>query len=66
MYDTMSEAIAAFEVDLDEGHGIVMGRWSVADIMRNLDPIMYREEFYYWLDSQGIDSDDLEDNADLP
>ena len=66
MYETMSEAIAGFEADLDLHHGIFMGRWTAADIMREFDPIMYREDFHNWLDSQDIDSDDLEDDADLP
>lgn len=66
MYDTMSEAIGAFEADMDQHHGIFMGRWTAAEIMRKLDPIMYREEFYDWLDAQGIDMDSLEDDQDLP
>lgn len=66
MYDTMSEAIAGFEADMDQNHGIVMGRWTVAEIMRALDPIMYREEFYNWLDAQGIEIDWLKDDEDLP
>lgn len=66
MYETMSDAIAGFEADLDDGYGFILGRWTVGDIMRKLDPIMYREEFYGWLDSHGIDLDDLEDDAELP
>ena len=65
MYDTMSEAIEAYDDMLDEVHGEFMGM-SAARILRECDPIAYRCGFADWADAEGIDTDDLEDDADLP
>lgn len=62
---TMSEAIAAYDEALDETHGEFMGM-SAARILRECDPIAYRVGFHDWADSEGIDTDDLEDDEDLP
>lgn len=59
MYTTMSEAIAAFESYMSDFHGLVLDRWEVTEIMRELDPIMYLEHFLDWLDGEGIDPDSL-------
>ena len=63
--NTMSEAIAAYDDMLDEIHGDFMGM-SASWTLRNADPIRYRVEFADWADFEGIDTDDLEDDADLP
>ena len=69
MYDTMSEAIEAYDDMLNEIHDWpVIGGISFApsDILRECDPIAYRVGFHDWIDAEGIDTDDLEDDADLP
>ena len=35
-------------------------------ILRECDPIAYRVGFHDWADAEGIDTDELEDDADLP
>ena len=69
MYETMSEAIEAYDDMLNEIHEWpVIGGISFApsDILRECDPIAYRCGFADWADAEGIDTDDLEDDADLP
>lgn len=65
MYTTMSEAINAYDDMLDELYGELMG-YAASRILREVDPIAYRVGFHDWIDSEGIDSDDLEDDAELP
>lgn len=65
MFTTMSEAIEAFEEMLDEIAQPVFGI-APSRIMREIDPIMYRCEFWDYVDAQGVDSDDLEEDAELP
>lgn len=60
----MSEAIEAYDEYLDElgeFQGIPGSR-----IMRECDPIAYRCGFHDWVDAQGVDTDDLDDDAQLP
>lgn len=61
--DTVTAALDAFDNMLDEMHS---GVWGIAPsrIMRECDPIMYRCEFYDWLDSEGVDSDTLTGDDD--
>ena len=69
MYETMSEAIEAYDDMLNEIHEWpVIGGISFApsDILRECDPIAYRVGFHDWIDAEGIDTDDLEDDEDLP
>ena len=65
---TMSEAIAAYDDMLDEFGTVEIGTltYSAARVLREVDPIAYRVTFFEWADSEGIDTDDLEDDEDLP
>lgn len=67
-YETVSEALEVFEEMLNESvpHVIIAGiRFAPSDILRELDPIAFRYEFYDWLDAEGVDSDDLEDDEEI-
>ena len=69
MYETMSEAIEAYDDMLNEVYtwNVVAGiNFAPSDILRECDPIAYRVGFHDWADAEGIDTDDLEDDADLP
>ncbi len=66
---TMSEAIEAYDDMLNETHewpSVAGISFAPSDILRELDPIAYRCGFADWSDAEGIDPDDLEDDADLP
>lgn len=65
MYENYSEAIAAYDDALDgEGPVQVAGMTFYASrIIQSLDPIAYRVGFFDWLDGEGIDSDDLDDEG---
>lgn len=68
MYESVSEALEAFEEMLNETvpHVTIAGiRFAPSDILRDLDPIVFRVEFYDWLDAEGVNIDDLEDDEDL-
>jgi len=68
MYTTLSAALEAYDDYLDEVYDLASVGFSYAAsrVLREVDPIAYRVGFWDWLDSEGIDSDDLEDDADLP
>ena len=66
MYDTMSEAIEHYDDMLDEAYPETPFGIPASRILRECDPIAYRVGFFDWADSEGIDTDDLEDDADLP
>ena len=68
MYTTLSAALAAYDEMLDEVYALEEGGfpYAASRVLKEIDPIAYREGFWNWLDSEGIDSDDLEDDADLP
>ena len=69
MYETMSEAIEAYDDLLDNTNeeAFVWGyTYSPSRVLRELDPIAYRCVFADWADAEGIDTDELEDDADLP
>ena len=66
MYDTMSEAIEAYDEMLDEIYTETPFSIPASRILRECDPIAYRCGFHDWADAEGIDTDDLEDDADLP
>lgn len=66
---TMSEAIEAYDESLDEINGsfeIGYLTFDASRVLRELDPIAYRVGFFDWADAEDIDTDDLEDDADLP
>lgn len=66
--DTMSEAIEAYDQMLNDLYppvevaGIT---WDPAEVLKKMDPIGYRVGFNDWADSEGIDTDDLEGDAQL-
>lgn len=67
--ETMSEAIAAFDEYLDSVAGcfeIGYLTFDASRVLREVDPTAYRTAFHEWADAQDIDTDDLEDDADLP
>lgn len=64
-FTAMSEAIEAYDEFLDELHGSPMG-FEGSRIMRELDPIAYRCGFADYMDAEGVDTDELEDDEDLP
>ena len=66
MYDTMSEAIDAYDDMLDEAYPETPFGIPASRILRECDPIAYRCGFADWADAEGIDTDDPEDDADLP
>ena len=68
MYTTLSAALAAYDKMLDEVYDLESKGFPhpASRVLKEFAPIAYREDFWNWLDSEGIDSDDLEDDADLP
>lgn len=70
MYENYSEAIAAYDEYLDEFSTVDVAGQDFAGsvVLIPLDPIAYRVGFFDWLDGEGIDSDDLDDEGydDLP
>jgi hypothetical protein len=68
MYTTLSAALAAYDEMLDEAYATSIAgyEFQTSRALRLVDPICYREGFWNWCDVLGIDSDDLEDDADLP
>ena len=40
--------------------------WDPSHVLAEMDPIAYRTGFHDWADSEGIETDDLEDDAELP
>lgn len=66
---TMSEAIAAYDEMLNEANGsfeIGYLSFDASRVLRKVDPIAYRVGFFDWADAEDIDTDDLEDDAELP
>ena len=61
-FTTETEAYAAYDEMLDEVCGpktIGVLSFDASTILKECDPIAYRVGFHEWLDSEGIDSDDL-------
>jgi len=54
------EALSEYDEMLDEFVEPVFGIYG-SRILKTCDPIAYRTGFNDWLDSRGIDSDELED-----
>lgn len=62
-YETVSEAVEAFEDFINETSAPVelLGmEYDPARVLREVDPTAFRVCFWDWLDSEGIDSDELE------
>lgn len=68
MYENYTEAIAAYDEMLEETYPDQIMGLNAARILLEVDPIAYRVGFFDWLDGEGIDSDDLDDEGydDLP
>ena len=63
MMNTWKEAEEAYDDMLDEVSGPVrIGslEFSASRVLREMDPIAYRVGLHEFIDSEGIDSDDLE------
>lgn len=63
MYANYDEAIDAYDemLDVTMDIGDAGAYATAAEIVRNCDPIAYRVEFFDWLDSEGVDSDELDE-----
>jgi hypothetical protein len=64
-YTTISETVAAYDSMLDECYPDLTIAGYVCDTARaldQLDPIAYKCGWLDWCDSEGIDTDDLEDD----
>ena len=67
-FTTMSEAIEAYDDMLNEVYGVLsVGglEYDHAEAFKTLDPIAYRVGFDDYMDSLEVDTDELEDDADL-
>lgn len=64
MYETLSEALDAYDAMLDDNYGDFMGSYPASRVLREMDPIAYRVGFHDWLDSEEVDYDDLIDDGD--
>lgn len=67
-YTTVSETVKAYDEFLDEYYtwSDVGGlNFAPSDILRELDPIGYRTGWFDWCDSEGIDTDELEDDHEF-
>lgn len=65
MYETISETVDAFDDLLNEIHETVtlLGvEYYPSELLKDTDPIAYRCGWLDWCDSEGIDTDDLEDD----
>lgn len=63
MMNTWKEAEEAYDDMLDEVSGPVrigILEYSASRVLREVDPIAYRVGLHEFIDSEGIDSDDLE------
>jgi hypothetical protein len=66
---TMSEAIATYDEMLYEVYGdvsIAGLEYDIVTALQRVDPVAYKLGFFDWADGEGIDTDSLEDDADLP
>ena len=65
-FTTWEQAAESFDELLDEpGPVVILGvEYDRSRIVRTLDPINYRSELFNYVDSFGVDSDDLD--GDLP
>lgn len=64
-YTTISETVDAYNEFLDEVYGITDIAGNLFDahrVLEKLDPIAYKCGWLDWCDSEGIDTDELEDD----
>lgn len=65
MYETISETVDAYNNMLDECFGAVNIAgldYDTSRALNELDPIAYKCGWIDWCDSEGIDTDELEDD----
>lgn len=66
MYESISETVDAYDAMLNDTGSVwptVAGLdFAPSDILRGLDPIAYKCGWIDWCDSEGIDTDELEDD----
>lgn len=65
MYTTISETVDAYNVMLNECYpdlNIAGLAYDTAYALEQLDPIAYKCGWLDWCDSEGIDTDELEDD----
>lgn len=65
---TWDEAVEQFDEFLDEitGEVVILGMTFLPSrILKETDPIAYRESLFNYIDGEGIDSDDLEGELDV-
>lgn len=64
-YTTISETVAAYDDMLNECYGMVNVaglEYDTARILDEVDPIAYKCGWIDWCDSEGIDTDELDDD----
>lgn len=64
-YTTISETVEAYNELLDEVYtwsDVGGSNFAPSDILDTLDPIAYKCGWIDWCDSEGIDTDELEDD----
>lgn len=64
-YTTISETVDAYNEMLDEIYGPVSLagiEWDASTVLENMDPCAYKTGWIEYMDSAGIDTDDLEDD----
>ena len=59
-YNTVQDALTAYDDMLDECYPDQFMDIQASRILREIDPTAYRCGFHDWLDSDGIDSDQLD------
>lgn len=65
MYETISETVAAYDSMLNECYPdltIAGMYYDTSRALNKLDPIAYKCGWLDWCDSEGIDTDELEDD----
>lgn len=65
MFETISETVAAYDECIRECTDdiVIFGlTFDPADALNRLDPIAYKCGWIDWCDSEGIDTDELEDD----
>lgn len=68
MYETISETIDAFDDFINAMHDEVtlLGvDYYASELLKSTDPIAYKCGWLDWCDSEGIDTDELEDDYEF-
>lgn len=64
MFTTISESVAAYDDMLNEGGPVEIAgyEFNTADALNELDPTAYKCGWIDYMDSLGVDTDELEDD----